>query len=88
MAPTPDSAFAAAARGETPTFRGTNAAGEPVDLPLPKPWAEPIPTVRINDGDGGFVTINASEFDPEEHTKYAPSEEPKPKRGRPPKVQD
>lgn len=41
--------------------------------------SETCPTVRIQDGHGGFIIINESDFDPKAHKKYV---EPEDEQGR------
>lgn len=48
---------------------------------------ESLPTVKIDDGDGGFYIINESDFCADKHVKFG-EEKPKPKRGRKPKSSD
>ena len=40
------------------------------------------PTVKIDDGKGGFIVINESDFDPKEHKKFGekPARKPRAKK--------
>lgn len=40
-----------------------------------------LPTVKIEDGKGGFIIINESDFDAKKHTLF--SDKPKPKTRKP-----
>ena len=35
--------------------------------------ADNLPTTQIEDGNGGFIIINSTDFDPNVHTVYTPS---------------